>query len=261
MPASIVLGTLTTLLIIADHSTGATHHAVMTLARYRADALLRYPWQLPLSAVLAQSWLQWIWTVVVGSSLFIALELRIGSLRASIVLALSHVIPTVVVACWAHAAGAVSVLHREDYGTSCLIMGAAGALLLVWRSRMLLAALVVTLAVDSVVNSSTTIVEHVIAVAVGAFATAGLASIVPRRSRSASDDAFEPQGFETSAAESGPTARDNRCHRDRLPPQGRTPGCSRSFDRTRPSRDGRSDNYEIFRVCDPGTFAPGRREY
>src|SRR6476646_3433611 len=105
LPASIVVGALTTLLVIADHSTGATHHAVTTLARYRADALLRYPWQLPLSAVLAQSWLQWIWTVLVGGSLFIALELRIGSVRAAAVLALSHVVPTVVLACWAHAAG------------------------------------------------------------------------------------------------------------------------------------------------------------
>jgi hypothetical protein len=182
VPVTLLVLVVTTLLFVADHTGGSTHHAATALARYRADALLRAPWQLPLSALLPQSGPQWAWTVVVGGALFVALERRVGSVRAAAVLALGHVVPTLVVACWAHATGAVPALHREDFGTSCLIMAAAGALLVLLRSWLLLTAVAVTFAVDGFVNAPTTVVEHLIALAVGAVS---VAAPVSRRRRPA----------------------------------------------------------------------------
>jgi hypothetical protein len=117
--------------------------------------------------LLAQSWLQLGWTIVVGCALFIALESRLGSVRTSATLAVSHIVPTVAVAVWARLVIDRSILAMQDFGTSCLIMGAAGALLWLSRSRLLAAALLATMAGDVFLNSTLTIVEHLIAVAIG----------------------------------------------------------------------------------------------
>jgi hypothetical protein len=150
------------------HSTHGLDEVAERLAAYRAgDIFDGRLWRLPLSGLLAQSWLQWGWTIVVGCALFIALESRLGSVRTLATLGLSHIVPTVAVAVWARVLNHGSVLAMQDFGTSCLIMGAAGALLCVSRSRLLAAALLATMVGDVFLNSTLTIIEHLIAVTIG----------------------------------------------------------------------------------------------
>ncbi|MCU1655393.1 MAG: hypothetical protein JWO57_49 [Pseudonocardiales bacterium] len=168
VPVSIAIAIATTIVTVFASGPPALRRVADELAMYRGrDIFDGHLWRLPLSGLLAQSWLQWAWTIVVGCALFVALELRLGSTRTAITLGLSHMVPTVVVALWAHAVSDRSLLAAHDFGTSCLIMGAAGALLWLGRSRLLGAALVATLIGDVFLNSTVTVIEHLIALAIG----------------------------------------------------------------------------------------------
>ncbi|MDT4938568.1 MAG: hypothetical protein QOG80_2239, partial [Pseudonocardiales bacterium] len=158
----------TTVLTALGNSTDGPRRVAYLLAGYRPSQLFDGQlWRLPLSALLAQSWLQWAWTVLVGGALMVAVESRLGRIRAATVLSLSHIVPTVAVAFWARAVEDRSIMSSEDFGTSCLIVGAAGALLWVSRSRLLAVGLLVSFVGDIFLNSPVTIVEHIIAVGIG----------------------------------------------------------------------------------------------
>jgi hypothetical protein len=161
---SLVVVAATVLFTAADRAPGAVHRGVSVLARYRAaDLFAGRWWRLPLSGLLAQSSWQCLCTVVIGGALYAALERTIGSAMV-LVLAISHILPTLAIAFYARASGATHLLTVLDYGTSCMLMGAAGALLWLRRSRLLLIATVFVYAGDLVVNSPMTITEHVLAI-------------------------------------------------------------------------------------------------
>lgn len=144
------------------------------LGRYRPSDLASGGWwRLISSAVLPQSAWQWAWTVAIGALLFGLLERRIGSLRTGAILLAGHVTPTLLVAAWAALTDRTQVMATPDFGTSCLITAAAGALLWLTRSRLLRLATVIAFLVDAIVNGPVAIVEHILALLLGAVAAAG----------------------------------------------------------------------------------------
>lgn len=130
--------------------------------------------------MLRQSVWQWAWTVTIGASLFGVLERRVARLRAGGILAAGHVVPTVLVAGWAALTERNQVMSAPDYGTSCLIMTAGSALLMLTGSRVLRVVTVLTFAVDAIINGPVTLAEHVMALVLGAIA----AACIGRRLRS-----------------------------------------------------------------------------
>jgi membrane associated rhomboid family serine protease len=166
-PVTLALLFITTLLTIARAFGPAQSSLVDRIAQYRAEDLAdgRY-WRLPASALLAQDWLQLVWTLVVGGALFLLAEKVLGSIRLLLVLVIAHVVPTVVIAGWAETDHPAS-LHTLDYGTSCLIIGAAAALIASQRLVLLAVATAATFGVDALINSPVTITEHVIALVLG----------------------------------------------------------------------------------------------
>lgn len=168
-PISLGIATSTTLTTFAARGPAQWRALSSSLALYRGSDLARLEfWRLPLSAFLAQSVAQWAWTVVVAFSLLASVERRLGQVRFATIIASSHMIPTLAVALWATSSGDVALLHVADYGTSCLITGAVGAALWIWRSKSLFLVVAVGFAGDLVLNSPMTIVEHVLALLIGA---------------------------------------------------------------------------------------------
>jgi hypothetical protein len=126
---------------------------------------------LPASALLAQSWWQWVATSVIAGLALVALEVRIGASALAGCLLVSHCVPTIAVAGLARL-GNVSELTRPDYGMSCLMVGAVAALAWQTRSGLIALALVISLAVDPLFNSPVTTAEHLIAALLGALVSA-----------------------------------------------------------------------------------------
>jgi hypothetical protein len=122
---------------------------------------------LPLSAFLAQGVLQWASTVLLAMTALAGIEAIVGTVRFTVLVASAHIVPTVMVAAWAEWSRHSAILLVSDYGTSCLIMGALGAAMYVWRSRIGCTIVALGFIADSTVHSPTTVAEHVMAVLIG----------------------------------------------------------------------------------------------
>jgi hypothetical protein len=131
----------------------------------------------PLSALLAQSWLQLLWTVFIGATVLSALEVRIGTAWLCVVLAVGHVVPTLAVDGWAMWAQDAAVLSGADVGPSCLVGAGVAGLAVAARSRLLSLLVLGSFGGDAVINSAATVAEHVISTvpACGVIAVRGYA--------------------------------------------------------------------------------------
>jgi membrane associated rhomboid family serine protease len=166
----------TVLLIIASLAvtaaalgTGSAHHAANHVLSYRGEDFYNGDsWKLVTSGLLAQSWLQFAWTALMAVVLFAPLEVRVGPAKLLAATFLPQVISTVVVAIGAPLLGHSNELTRPDFGTSCLVVGAAAAIAWVRRSRLLTIVIGISLLGDSVLSAPATAVEHCVAVAIGA---------------------------------------------------------------------------------------------
>jgi hypothetical protein len=69
--------------------------------------------------------------------------------------------------------GHAELLGQVDYGTSCLVIGAAAALAWVRRSMLLAAIIAAGLTADVVLSAPLTAIEHAAALVVGALLVAG----------------------------------------------------------------------------------------
>ena len=124
-------------------------------------------YRLPLSALLAQSWPQWVWTAVVAVILFAPLEVRAGPARLLLCVFAGQVVSTAVADLLASAGGHTAELAKPDFGTSCLVVTAAAGYALFVRSRLLTTVLSVGLCIDAVLSAPQTVVEHWVAAATG----------------------------------------------------------------------------------------------
>jgi hypothetical protein len=132
---------------------------------------------MPLSALLAQSWPQWVWTAFVAVVLFAPLESRVGSARLLGVLFAGHVLSTAVADVQAAHGGHVAQLRAADFGTSCLVVSAAAGYAWLTRSRLLTAVLGIGLCVDAILSAPLTITEHWIAAVTGALVVSARAPV------------------------------------------------------------------------------------
>lgn len=148
-------------------STPIQHVAAGALGYRGLDFYRGALWKLPLSGLLAQSWPQWLWTLLMAGVLFAALEARIGAPALLACVFGAQVISTVFVAIVAPALGHAGELTRPDFGTSCLVVGAAGALAWVRRSRLVTAVMLMSLGLDALLSSPATAAEHQVAAVVG----------------------------------------------------------------------------------------------
>jgi membrane associated rhomboid family serine protease len=130
---------------------------------HTATALYR----LPLSALLAQSWSQWMWTAFVAVALFAPLEARVGPARLLLCVFAGQVLSTAVVDLVAGAGDRTAQLAAPDIGTSCLVVSAAAGYAWVTRSRLLTSVLAVGLCVDAVLSAPPTAMEHWVAAGSG----------------------------------------------------------------------------------------------
>jgi hypothetical protein len=143
--------------------------AVLGLTAYRAVDLGKgRVWRLVLSAFAAQSGVQLAWTVLMLMTVFVAVERVVGSAGLLLISLGAHVISTLVVDGLAYSWDWHSWLSQIDFGTSCLIMGTGIALLLATRSKLLGGALVFIMTGDLFLNASRTVLEHLVALLVGA---------------------------------------------------------------------------------------------
>lgn len=124
-------------------------------------------YQLPLSALLAQSWPQWAWTALVAAALFAPLEVRIGPARLLGCLLAGQVLSTAAADIQAAYAGRGAELAAPDFGTSCLVVSAAAGYAWLTRSRMLGATLGTGLCIDAILSAPLTIIEHWVAAGIG----------------------------------------------------------------------------------------------
>jgi membrane associated rhomboid family serine protease len=124
-------------------------------------------YRLPLSALLAQSWPQWVWTAFVAVALFAPLEARVGAARLLLCLCVGQVLSTTVVDLIADAGNRTVQLASPDIGTSCLVVSAAAGYAWVTRSRLLTTVVALGLCVDAVLSSAPTDMEHWIAAGTG----------------------------------------------------------------------------------------------
>ena len=144
-------------------------HGAADLFSYRGQDLYTGElWKLPVSGLLAMSWPQWLWTLVVAAIVFAPLEVRVGGCKLLVCVFLGQIVSTAAVALLAPITGHADVLGHADYGTSCLVVGAAAALAWVRRSMLLAIVIAVSLAFDAFLSAPATAVEHCIAVASGA---------------------------------------------------------------------------------------------
>ena len=125
-------------------------------------------WRLVLSAFAAQSGVQFVWTVLMLMTVFVAVERIVGSVGVLLISLGAHVISTLAIDGLAYSWDWHSWLSQTDFGTSCLIMGTAMALLMATRSKLLAGALIIILISDGFVNSPMTVLEHLVALLVGA---------------------------------------------------------------------------------------------
>ena len=147
----------------------AGQHAASGIFVYRGRDLHTTAalYRLPLSALLAQSWPQWVWTAAVALILFAPLEARAGPARLLLCVFAGQVLSTAVADLLAGAGGHIAELAKPDFGTSCLVVSAAAGYAWLVRSRMLTAVLTVGLCIDAVLSASQTVVEHWVAAGTG----------------------------------------------------------------------------------------------
>jgi hypothetical protein len=125
-------------------------------------------WRLVLSAFAAQNGAQLVWTVLMLMTVFVGVERVVGSVGVLLISLGAHVISTLVIDGLAYSWAWHSWLSRTDFGTSCLIMGTGMALLLATRSKLLASALIIIVIGDGFLNSLMTVLEHLVALFVGA---------------------------------------------------------------------------------------------
>lgn len=157
-------------------------HAASSIFVYRGRDLHTTTalYRLPLSALLAQSWPQWLWTAFVAVTLFASLEARVGPGRLLLCVFAGQVLSTAVVDLLAGAGDRTAQLALPDIGTSCLVVSAAAGYALLTRSRLLTTVLAVGLCIDAVLGASATDQEHWIATGTGLLC---IAVSAPRRRR------------------------------------------------------------------------------
>jgi hypothetical protein len=142
---------------------------LLGLTAYRAvDLGEGRVWKLVLSAFAAQSGVQLVWTVLMLMTVFVAVEGVVGSVGMLLISLGAHVISTLVIDGLAYSWAWHTWLSRTDFGTSCLIMGTGMALLLATRSKLLAGALLIIIIGDGFFNSLMTVLEHLVALLVGA---------------------------------------------------------------------------------------------
>ena len=173
VPASLALAMASLILTALVHTPSPIQQQATSLLEYKGDDLYSGElWRLISSGLLAQSWLQYLWTLFIAMVIFAVLEVQIGWAKLSACVAASHIVPTVTVAFLAPLLGHTGVLNEVDYGTSCLVVGAVAGLAWLRRS-LLLAALVLTGVIgDVLLSAPLTVVEHALALAVGAVVVA-----------------------------------------------------------------------------------------
>jgi membrane associated rhomboid family serine protease len=168
-PASMLLAAATLVVTGLVRLATPLQHNATALLSYRGEDLYDGElWKVPLSGLLAQSWPQWVWTLFVAAVVFAPLEVRAGARKLLACVFLSQIVSTSAVALLAPTTGHADLLSRADYGTSCLVVGAAAALTWVRRSMLLAFVITLSLAFDAFLSAPSTAVEHCIAVAVGA---------------------------------------------------------------------------------------------
>jgi membrane associated rhomboid family serine protease len=174
-PASLAIAVASLILTALVQVPSALHADATRWFEYRGDDLYAGElWRLVTSGLLAQSWLQYLWTLFIAVVGFAVLEVRVGPGRMLACVAASHVLPTVAVALLAPLLGRPDVLSEVDYGTSCLVVGAVAALAWLGRSALLAAFIVVGLAADVMLSAPVTAIEHAAAVVLGVLLVADL---------------------------------------------------------------------------------------
>jgi membrane associated rhomboid family serine protease len=167
-PTSLLLVLSCLAITAAALGTGTEHHAANHALSYRGQDFYHGDWwKLVTSGLLAQSWLQFLWTALVAVIVFAPLEVRVGPGKLLAATFLPQIISTAVVAIGAPLLDHSNELLRPDFGTSCLVVGAAAALAWVRQSRLLTAVIVVSLIFDAMLSAPATAIEHCVAVAAG----------------------------------------------------------------------------------------------
>jgi hypothetical protein len=93
-PVSASLALLTVGFSAASALPGSGRRLARTAAAYHGQDLMRAAlWRLPLSALLAQSVLQLLWTLLLVSTLFTALEHVVGGVKLLLIAAAGYVLP------------------------------------------------------------------------------------------------------------------------------------------------------------------------
>ena len=168
VPASLALATASLILTALVHTPSPVQQQATRLLEYQGDDLYSGElWRLVSSGLLAQSWLQYLWTLFIAVVIFAVLEVQIGWARLLACVAASHVLPTVTVALLAPLLGHADVLSEVDYGTSCLVVGAVAGLAWLRRSLPLAAIVAVGVIGDVMLSAPLTVVEHTLALVVG----------------------------------------------------------------------------------------------
>ena len=186
VPASLALATASLILTALVHTPNPVQQQATSLLEYKGDDLYSGElWRLVSSGLLAQSWLQYLWTLFIAVAIFAVVEVQIGWARLLACVAASHVLPTVTVALLAPLLGHADVLSEVDYGTSCLVIGAVAGLAWLRRSLPLAAIVAVGVIGDVMLSAPLTVVEHTLALVVGAVVVAVTARSGGRWSSSA----------------------------------------------------------------------------
>ena len=177
VPASLALATASLILTALVHTPSPIQQRATSLLEYKGDDLYSGElWRLVSSGLLAQSWLQYLWTLFIAVVIFAVLEVEIGWAKLFACVAASHIVPTVTVALLAPVVGHAGVLSEVDYGTSCLVVGAVAGLAWLHRSLLLAAFVAVGVIGDVMLSAPLTVIEHALALAVGTAVVAGTAS-------------------------------------------------------------------------------------
>jgi hypothetical protein len=173
-PASLALAATSLILTALVQVPSPAQHDAKALLAYQGDDLYTGQlWRVTTSGLLAQSWAQWAWTLFITITVFAVLEVQVGPARLLACVAASHILPTVAVASLAPPLGHAELLGQVDYGTSCLVLGAAAALTWVRRSMLLAAIIAAGLTADVMLSAPLTAIEHAAALVVGALLVAG----------------------------------------------------------------------------------------
>ena len=177
VPATLAVATASLILTALVHTPNPIQQQATSLLEYRGDDLYSGRlWRLVSSGLLAQSWLQYLWTLFIAIVIFAVLEVQIGWATLLACVAASHIVPTVTVAILAPLLGHADLLSEVDYGTSCLVVGAVAGLAWLRRSLLLAAFVVIGVIGDVMLSAPLTVVEHALALAVGAVIVAVSAS-------------------------------------------------------------------------------------